>query len=327
MTTRTYSLRASQAVSALLFATACGLTGCAPDDGDTNLYQPPANGGLVQDASAVVVADAGTQTQQPPVTTPDSGTIKPLDSGAPVVTTDTGVPVVTGDAGPVATGDAGADAGGATRPDQGMGDGKDVITMGDSWMNLMANVGIENSLERVSKRDYRNFGVSGTKLLDEAIPGQYEKAKMGGAIKTVIMTGGGNDILQDLTLLLGGCLDADWMDGGPCPKRIDEVAARLVKLWAEMATDGVQDVVIVGYSNKTMPLGLGSTSKSIAYSNTKIPPLCAMVPAPLRCWTMDTDMEVPDLKTRSDGIHPDDASYDKIGAAVWKLMQDKGMRR
>jgi hypothetical protein len=76
-----------------------------------------------------------------------------------------------------------------------------------------------------------------------------------------------------------------------------------------------------------MPLGLGGTSKSIAYSNMKIPPLCATVPAPLRCTTLDTDMAVPDLKTRSDGIHPDDASYDKIGTAVWKLMQDKGMRR
>jgi hypothetical protein len=326
MTQHTYISRSSNAFAALLFASVCGLTACAPEDSDT--YQPPPNGGLTQDGSAAVVADAGTT----PIaqTTTDAGAQVTFDAGAkpPVVTVDAG-PIVTSDAGPIATGDSGAapDAGGETRPDQGMGDGKDVITMGDSWMNLMANTGIENSLERVSKRDYRNFGVSGTKLLDEAIPGQYTKAKAAGPIKTVVMTGGGNDILQDPALLLGGCLDADWMDGGACPKRIDEVAARLVKLWAQMATDGVQDVIIVAYSNKTMPLGLGGTSKSIAYSNMKIPPLCATVPAPLRCTTLDTDMAVPDLKTRSDGIHPDDASYDKIGTAVWKLMQDKGMRR
>lgn len=211
--------------------------------------------------------------------------------------------------------------------DEGMGDGKDVITIGDSWMNLDNMVGIQQSLEKASARDYRNYGVPGTKLLDEVIPNQYEAAKKEGPIKTVIMTGGGNDILQDPILLLTACLDPQWTDGGACSQQIDKVADRLVKLWAEMAQDGVKDVVIVGYSAKTAPFGLGSTKKSITYSNTKIPPLCEKVPAPLRCSTIDTDMLVPDLATRNDGIHPDDASYDKLGQAIWELMEEKGMRR
>lgn len=329
MTQQTYTIRASKAFSVLLFTTACGLAACAPEDDDnTGTYQPP-NGGLMQDASAVVTGDAGTPT---PIvqSTPDAGgTVSTgVDAGPkPVVTADAG-PVVTADAGPVVTAEGGAPDGGGdtTRPDQGMGDGKDVITMGDSWMNLMANVGIENSLERVSKRDYRNFGVSGTKLLDEVIPNQYETALKGGPVKTVVMTGGGNDIIQDkviFQLLSPSCADENF--GDECKQQLDKIADRMVKLWAKMAQDGVQDVVVVGYTKTAAPIGV-AVSKSSDYSNQKIPALCAAAPAPLRCWTLDTDMAVPNIMLR-DGIHPVDADYDKIGAAVWKLMQDKGMRR
>jgi hypothetical protein len=63
-----------------------------------------------------------------------------------------------------------------------------------------------------------------------------------------------------------------------------------------------------------------------AYSSEKITPLCLGVPAPLRCSAFETDMNVS-FKDRGDGIHPDDPTYDAIGAGVWKMMQDLGMRR
>jgi lysophospholipase L1-like esterase len=234
-----------------------------------------------------------------------------------------------GDSGGAADDDDSSEMSPATaHEDYGEGDPKEVITIGDSWMNLNNMVGIQQSLEKASGRDYRNYGVPGTKLLDEVIPNQYEAAKKEGVPKTVIMTAGGNDILQDPILLISACLDPDWKDGGACAQRIDEVAARLTKLWAEMALDGVQDVFIIGYSQKTNPFGLGTTAKSITYSNMKIPPICEMVPAPLRCTALDTDMTVPDLTIRSsDGIHPTDEGYDLIGKAIWDVMQSKGMRR
>lgn len=210
--------------------------------------------------------------------------------------------------------------------DLGKGDGSDVITIGDSWMNL-GNIGIQQSLKTVSGQPYRTYGVPGTKLLNEVIPNQYEAAKDENAnIKTVIMTAGGNDVLQDLALLFGSCGDNQFDTTPGCKQRIDEVAARLGTLWAEMATDGVHDVIIVGYSNKTSPVGV-VTGKSIAYSSMKIDPVCRMVPAPLRCTAIETDKDVPDLKIGPDGIHPDAPSYDLLAAQVWKVMQDKGMRR
>jgi lysophospholipase L1-like esterase len=208
--------------------------------------------------------------------------------------------------------------------DEGKGDGKDVITIGDSWMSLSATEGIQNSLEKVSGRDYRNYGVGGTRLLNEVIPMQYEAAKAENPdIKTVIMTGGGNDILQDIAVHFT-CIDSAFDSSDTCKNRIDEVAARLVKLWDEMAEDGVRDVIIVGYSSKANVIG--PLTKTNAYSATKIPPLCDMVPAPLRCHSLDSDAVDPDLMLR-DGIHPDAAGFDVIATALWKMMQDDGVRR
>ncbi len=337
MTNKSYPVLGSLHFSALVFAAACGLTACAADEGDPNA-QVPFNPGFTQDGSAVVGApDAGMIGMQPPLginPTPDASTVVPMfDAGVtPPVVTGTGVVVPMGDAAVVVPmGDAAApDAAVAMRPDQGMGDGKDVITIGDSWMNLDNSVGIQQSLEKISKRDYRNLGSPGTKLLDDVIPNQYSMAKMQGPVKTVIMTGGGNDVLQDpalgpiaaVLLSTPGCLDTVF--NAACKTRIDEVTARLEKLWAEMAKDGVQDVVIIAYTNKALG---GEYKMSQAYSTQKITPVCNNVPAPLRCSSVETDIVVPDAALRLDSIHPDDATYDKIGAAVWAHMQKLGMRR
>jgi lysophospholipase L1-like esterase len=313
------------------------VSACADDGGDTEPSAPGPSGGEVVTGGAnpatTGAVDAGAAAR-------DSGTPgATLGAGQPNATpdangssaiADTGAPNAAGEAGTTEGDPSGMEAGTPgegspeQRPDQGEGDGQDVITIGDSWMNLNDTVGIQQSLEKVSGRDYRNFGVPGTKLLDEVIPNQYETAKKQGPVKTVIMTGGGNDILQEILI---PCVDTNFDNDSKCRDQIDRVAARLKTFWEEMSKDGVVDVLLVGYSKKTNPLNLGTTSKSIEYSAMKIQPLCDMVPEPLRCTTLDSDKEVPSLKTRGDGIHPDDASYDAIGAAVWKLMQDKGMRR
>jgi hypothetical protein len=216
--------------------------------------------------------------------------------------------------------------------DLGKGDGHDVIAIGDSWMSLTGMSGIQFSLKAASMQNYRAYGIAGTCLMaghcalgGELIPAQYERAKAENPeIKTVVMTGGGNDILQDFSVL-PSCNDANIDTMPACKARIDEIAVRLKDLWAEMATDGVRDVVVVGYSRKAMLLG--PLSKSVVYSGEKIQPICAAVPPPLRCHTVDSDMLVPDITLRSDNIHPDDPSYEKLGKGIFALMESEGMRR
>jgi hypothetical protein len=216
--------------------------------------------------------------------------------------------------------------------DLGKGDGSDVVAIGDSWMSLTGMSGIQFSLNAASGQSYRTYGIAGTCMMPghcllggQIIPDQYAKAKAENPdIKTVVMTGGGNDILQDFSVL-PSCNDNSFDTNPACKARIDEITTRLKELWAEMASDGVRDVVVVGYSRKANLLG--PLSKSVVYSGETIQPICDAVPAPLRCHAIDSDMVVPDLALRGDNIHPDDPSYVKLGAAVFKLMEDKGMRR
>lgn len=222
----------------------------------------------------------------------------------------------------------------ATTGDLGKGDGQDVVAIGDSWMNLSGMSGIQWSLNAASGQTYRTYGIPGTCLLPNhcfipgLIPEQYAKAKAENPdIKTVVMTAGGNDILQDFNVS-PTCADENFDTMLACKTRIDEIATRLTELWDEMAQDGVRDVIIVGYTRKAKLLfGGGNLTKTAEYSATKIPPLCQAVPAPLRCHVLDADIAVPDLGLRSDNIHPDDPSYEKLGQAVFALMEDQGMRR
>jgi lysophospholipase L1-like esterase len=194
------------------------------------------------------------------------------------------------------------------RGDLGMGDGSDVITIGDSWMNFLLT-GIEQSLERVSGRDYRNFAVLGTLVLNGQIPNQYYTARMRNPnIKTVVMTGGGNDILNS------PCT------GDACRPLVDQVSDRLTMLIQdEMGMDGVEDVVLIGY---TYPSNMGKHA-SLDYSIMLSKESCTKNTMP-RCHFVDST-QLPIML--QDGIHPNPAGYDLIGRTVWELMQAEGMRR
>jgi lysophospholipase L1-like esterase len=218
---------------------------------------------------------------------------------------DPGTAGMGGGAGQPATGGAGGQP--VPHEDLGEGDGQDVITIGDSWMNFILS-GIEQSLAAASGRTYRNFGVPGTLMLNEQIPGQYDSAKAADPdIKTVVMTGGGNDILSS------GCADA------ACEPIVDDVSARLTQLQMEMAADGVEDVIIIGY---TYPADM-TKHRSLDYSIELSNAMCLKTAMP-RCHYIDSTML--DI-TLADGIHPNAAGYDLIGRTVWERMQAEGVRR
>ena len=200
-------------------------------------------------------------------------------------------------------------AGTASEPmDQGMGDGSDVVTIGDSWMNLVV-AGIEQSLDRASGQMYRHHAFPGTLMLNEQIPMQYEAAVAANPdIKTVVMTGGGNDILTS------PCAD----DG--CDSLVDDISARIEELMMDMAEDGVLDVVLISYTYPADVTKHASLDRSIMLSGENCTP--EMTP---RCHFLDsTELDITLLP---DGIHPDVASYELLGQTVWELMVEEGVRR
>jgi lysophospholipase L1-like esterase len=199
--------------------------------------------------------------------------------------------------------------------DQGMDDGNDVITIGDSYMNL-GTTGIEQSLERISGRNYRNYAVAGTRVLDEAIPNQYDRAKAADAnIKTVVMTAGGNDVIMGTQC--GSTLNAT------CMTHIDNIQARIWKLHEEMAADGVQDVIYIGYGYTT---GVWAYTKPASdYARMALIMDCTKDRMP-RCHFIDPINELMG-QIGIDGIHPTSTGYDRLGMMAWERMQAEGVRR
>ena len=214
----------------------------------------------------------------------------------------------------------------ATHEDLGKGDGHDVVLMGDSWMSNTLQVegtggGIAPSLQRASGQPYPNYGVQGVMLLQAdtfgpAIPTQWDTAKrVAKDIKTVVMTGGGNDVIQNPGL------ESDCqMNGAQCMKfRMDLVAA-LDKLWTQMATDGVQDIIYVRYSSKA-----GSGGSAMQMSGQEMPvPVCTT--GKVRCHALETTDIVGD-ELAADNIHPLQSANDRMAKALVDMMTQMGMRR
>jgi hypothetical protein len=173
---------------------------------------------------------------------------------------------------------------------------------------LLTLTGIQTGLTKASGQPYRTYGAPGTQLLNGQIPSQYATAKRSNPdIKTVVMTGGGND------LLLTGSTQ-----GGAATSQIDKVGMRLAELWAEMGKDGVKDIVYIEYSRG------GTNEANVNMGVMKVRPLCEAV-TPARCHFIDSD-ETIHMQLR-DGIHPTDAGFDALGKTVFQLMEKEGMRR
>ncbi|MET0385370.1 MAG: SGNH/GDSL hydrolase family protein [Polyangiales bacterium] len=195
------------------------------------------------------------------------------------------------------------------REDLGKGDGSDVITIGDSWMDYIGGGGgIEAGLDRAGT-NYRHYGLSATTLLSGQIPRQYTRAKgENPSISTVIMTGGGNDIMFS-----GGCNTAE-----ACEQSVAMIQAALDELWTEMAADGVKDVIYIQYSADAGTAPTGTRPKE-----TKPVPIC--LTGQITCHSLPTTDLV--MGALVDGIHPSASANDRIAAALLELMETRKMRR
>lgn len=259
---------------------------------------------------------------------------EPADSGASdasVVDASTGIDAgrdastdaSSSDASADAARDAGRDA--STRPDQGRGDGRDVVLIGDSWMdnNLVARpAGIGPSLIEVAMRPYRNHAVEGSRMLERGlllngpIPSQFDDAlRENMDIKTVVMTGGGNDVILDPGV------SADCRRGGErCQARLDEVGRALKALWDRMGAAGVDDIIHILYAD------VAGDVQNIEENNQAVRNLCAAVTS-ARCHIFDSNEIVTMESQLADGIHPTVATNRRLATAIYEYMEEQGIRR
>lgn len=121
----------------------------------------------------------------------------------------------------------------------------DVVMIGDSIFALSGE--IKNQLQQMTGETYRSYYVSGTEMTGgmafPTIPNQYVQAKQANPnIKTIIMDGGGNDVIISGQLQCGAGINA------VCKAYLEtEVYQVADKLYKQMKKDGVQNIIYLGY--------------------------------------------------------------------------------
>jgi lysophospholipase L1-like esterase len=145
------------------------------------------------------------------------------------------------------------------------------------------------------------------------IPGQYTTAKQADPnINTVIMTGGGNDILLGNPVCLTNPPPANTV----CVDAVNKAATAAETLLTQMQTDGVKYVVYYFYPDIT--ISGGATNVDYAFPIVKAK--CDKFTGALKCFFIDTRPPFVGQSWFSDGIHPNAAGQQAIATLVWNAM-------
>lgn len=207
--------------------------------------------------------------------------------------------------------------------------GGSVLLIGDSYVAINNN-NFGKELMRLARAAgalgatdvYKDRSISGTQMVGGIfpIPGQYDgENNSDGHIKTVIMDGGGNDVLVGNR----SCIDTEAPPANQsCVTTVNNAVSAAKTLLAKMANDGVEDVVYFFYPH--LPGGdLGGKKElenaTVDYAIPLVKGACDE--APLNCVFVDTRGLFGDAVTDfQDGVHPTVENNNKIAGAVWAAM-------
>ena len=207
-------------------------------------------------------------------------------------------------------------------------DRNDVITVGDSIFDL--NGEIQEELERRAGETFRDYTQSGAQLASgffgtpfgiTSVTDQYSDARDANPnINTIVMDGGGNDVL--IPASLGdpyGCRTHwwRWRPWSSCFSLIRRQYRNAVDLLNRMDRDGVDDVVWLGYyelprsnANLTQALNAGNSWLKSACSNTSA-----------SCTFVDPRGTVPASQVIDDDVHPTIEGSRNLAGQIWPVLE------
>jgi len=203
-------------------------------------------------------------------------------------------------------------------------DRMDVITLGDSIFDL--NGEIQANLESWAGQTFRNYTQSGAELsggaLAAAVDSQYATAKATDAnIDTIIMDGGGNDLLIPATLFDPyGCRTHwwRWNISQSCINLIEDQYVTAVDLLNTMDADGVQNIVYLGYYE--LPRGNANLTQTLNYGDAYLGYACD-VATTANCTFVDPRGTIPAEDVLSDNIHPTVNGSLTLATQIWPVLQ------
>lgn len=200
----------------------------------------------------------------------------------------------------------------------------DVITIGDSIFDL--NGVIEDTLEGYAGETFRDYTQSGAELnggaFATAVDQQYADARATDAnINTILMDGGGNDILIPAMIFDPYGCRTHWWRWNPsrsCVNLITDQYVNAVNLLNQMDADGVNDVVWLGYYE--LPRSNANLTKALNLGDDYLGYACE-VSTTADCSFVDPRGTVPASQVEGDDIHPTPAGSVNLANQIWPVLQ------
>jgi len=209
-------------------------------------------------------------------------------------------------------------------PYEEVADRMDVISIGDSIFDL--NGVIEDTLEGYAGTTFRDYTQSGAELsggaLSTAVDQQYADAKATDPnISTIVMDGGGNDILiPAMTFDRYGCRTRWYRRNisSSCKGLIEDQYVIAVNLLNQMNTDGVDGIVWLGYYE--LPRGNANLTQALNYGDDLLGYACDTATS-ANCSFVDPRGTVPASQVESDDIHPTPEGSVNLANQIWPVLQ------
>lgn len=254
-----------------------------------------------------------------------------------------------------AGGDASADGGDAGNADAGppalkpkcVKKDSQVLIIGDSFINWISHK-FPEQIKTVTMQDWRMLAVGGTAMGSGGIgriPDQFDQAiKADPDAHTVVMDGGGNDILVPDAFLdaFGTCRETGSSKLENCQKIVKTALDAADALMSRAVTAGIRDVVyfFYPYIPENRLIGGPHPNEILDYALPMVRDFCNGVESKTkgktRCHFLDM---IPVFKGHRPGfdgvtagseadwfnedIHPNAKGSQGMVDAVWKLMQDR----
>lgn len=205
----------------------------------------------------------------------------------------------------------------------------DVVNLGDS---IFALSGEESDfLHSWSGQTFRRYAVSGAEIaggsLAPDVGSQYATAKSDNPnIKTIILDGGGNDILIPATMFDPYNCKKDWWEwslSSKCKSLINDVYVDTVNQLNQMGRDGVKNIIYQGYYHPKFGL-IGSTTLKAAvdYGDYKLAQAVANATAANNYRVfLDPRPYFTNSDIIIDGIHPSNSGSRKLATLVWAKLE------
>ncbi|WP_271977810.1 SGNH/GDSL hydrolase family protein [Marinobacter sp. SS21] len=202
-----------------------------------------------------------------------------------------------------------------------------VITIGDSIFALSGE--LQDFLEAYAGETFRRYTLSGAELsggvIATSVVDQYAMARADNPdIDTVIMDGGGNDILIPAIMFDPYDCKTQWYEFGQlssrCKALIDDLYVEGVNLLNDMHADGIDHVIYLGYYyTKNGLFLLDSMEEAIDYGDTRLAQACSY--SAVDCQFVDPRPVVNDSDIVIDGIHPNTDGSRKLANLIWPKLQ------